>query len=74
MVEAGIALDALLDDAHEHGVQPRGPQEEVDEPGPGDVDPLDVRRRVGGQVVDDLARQLAGVAAGLLGGGEGDVR
>ena len=46
---------------------------EVDEPGPGDLDPLEVGRGVGVEVVDQLTGQLAGVAVSLLGRGEGDV-
>ena len=54
-------------------MQPGRGEVEVHEPGPGDLGPGDMGRRVGGEDLDDLARELAGVPLRVLGGREGDV-
>ncbi len=73
-VVAGVAVLAVGDDVRQHGGEPRGPQVEVHEAGAGELDPLDVRRRVGGQLRGEGRGELPRRATGLLGRGQGHVR
>jgi len=72
-VEPGVALLPASEHVGEDLVQPGLAQVEVHEARPGDLDPLDVGRRRGVQPLDQLAGQLPGHPAGLLGRGHGDV-
>jgi hypothetical protein len=72
-VQSPEVVFALRHHVPQHVVQPGGGEVEVDEPGAGELDPGGVGGGRGGEHVDDLGRQLPGVAPGGLGGGEGDV-
>ncbi len=72
-IELGVPVDAGSDDRAQDSVQPGGTEVEVHEPGARDLGPLDVGRQVGVEPVDDLLRELAGIAAQALGVGHRDV-
>ena len=66
-VVAGVTVDPVGDHLTQHVVQPAVVEVEVHEPRPRHLHPAHVGRRVGGDVVRQLLRQVAGVPPGGLG-------
>jgi hypothetical protein len=73
LAEPRVVLLARFDHLAEHLVQPGGRQVEVHEAGTGNLDALDMGRRLGVEDLGDLGGQVAGVASRRLGGHEGHV-